>query len=372
MPDTARIQFGKRSELPARWPRFVLSVRENPSARRRAAVLAGAVATGIVLSVLVLLAADVPGSDLANEFLVNTLSDPDSLRAVLAQTAPLLLVGAGAALAFRVNFWNLGLEGQMIWGAIAATWVALYLAGPSGPLPGAAVLPAMAAAACLGGMAWAVLPALLRLRLGINEIVVTLLLNYVAQDFLLQLVYGPWQDPSDSFPHSAAFPPDARLPDIGGGIGAALPFAVLAALAAWRLVSGTRFGLYMRFVQANPTMARAAGLPVRRTMLIAVLLSAAAAGLSGFCIAAGEEGRLTQSFSAGYGFSGILIAFMARNSPLAAIPVALAIAWLFVTGQSLQVFYQIPFAMVQLIQAIVVICVAASEFAVRHRLRWVR
>ena len=138
------------------------------------------------------------------------------------------------------------------------------------------------------------------------------------------------------------------------------------------MVGGTRLGLYMKFAQANARMARAMGVPVSLTILLSVSLSGAAAGLGGFVVAAGEQGRLTQSFYAGYGFSGILIAFLARNSPAVAIPVALAIAWLFVAGQSLQVFYQIPAAMVELIQAIIVICVAASEFAMRHRVKLVR
>jgi simple sugar transport system permease protein len=350
-----------------RRPRFVLAVRENPSAWLRALVLAVAVLAGIALSAAVLILAGVPGEDLADEFIVNTLSSPDNLRAILAQAAPLMLVGGGAALAFRVNFWNLGLEGQMIWGAILGTWFALHYPGPPG-----ALLWAMGAAACLGGLLWALIPALLRLRLGVNEIIATLLLNYVAQNFLLHLVYGAWQDPTDSFPHSPPFPPAGRLPELGLGVSSALAVALVVALAAWWVVAGTRLGLYMKFVQANPRMARAVGVPVRLTILTAVLMSGAAAGLAGFCIASGEEGRLTQSFYAGYGFSGILIAFLARNSPLAAVPVALAIAWLFVAGQSLQVFYQIPAAMVELIQAIMVICVAASEFAMRHRVKMVR
>ena len=354
--------------VPARRrPRLVLSVRENPSAGRRAAVLAIAVLIGVVVSALILLVAGVPGGELAQEFVANMLSDPDSLRAVLAQGAPLMLVGVGGALAFRVNFWNIGLDGQMICGAIAASALALHPVGPPAALPWL-----MAAAACTGGALWALLPALLRLRLGINEIIATLLLNYVAGNFLLHLVYGPWRDRQDGFPHSPAFPAAARLPLIGGGIGAALPIAVAVAVAAWWLLSGTRFGLYVRFVQANPRMAGALGVPMRTTVLSSVLLSAACAGLAGFCVVAGEEGRLTQSFYAGFGFSGILIAFLARNSPLLAIPVALAFAWLFVTGQSLQVFYQIPSSMAQLIQAIIVICVAASEFAMRHRVRLIR
>jgi simple sugar transport system permease protein len=350
-----------------RRPRFVLSVRETPSALRRAVALTLAVLAGLAISAVILIAAGVPADDLAEEFVVNMFSDSDSLLAVLVQGAPLMLVGVGAALAFRVNFWNIGLEGQMILGGIAATAVALHPVGPP-----AAVLGLVAAVACAGGALWAVLPALLRLRLGINEIIATLLLNYVAQNFLLHLVYGPWKDLDDGFPHSRPYPDLSRLPRLGGGISSALVIAVVVAVAAWWLVRGTRFGLYMRFVQANPRMAGALGVPARATVLASVLLSAACAGLAGFCILSGEEGRLTQSFYSGYGFSGILIAFLARNSPLLAVPVALAFGWLFVTGQSLQVFYQIPFAMVQLIQAVIVISVAASEFAMRHRVRLVR
>ena len=365
MPDGSPTLTGTRA-TPRRRPRYALTMREVPPGWLRAAVLSLAVVVGIVVSALALIVAGVPGEDLAEEFIVNTLSNPDSLRAILTQATPLALMGVAGALAFRVGFWNLGLEGQMILGAIFGTWVALHGAS----LPGA-LLWVMALAACVGGMLWALIPALLRLRLGVNEVIATLLLNYVAQNVLFFLIYGTWQDPVDSFPHSPPFPAAARLPELGG-VGVALGIAVVVAVIAWWMTVGTRPGLYMKFVQANPGMAKAVGIPVRSTMLMAVLLSGAVAGLGGFCITAGEEGRLTQSFYAGYGFSGILIAFLAGNSPLAALPVAVAMAWLFVAGQSLQVFYQIPAAMVELIQAIIVICVAASEFAVRHRLQRVR
>jgi simple sugar transport system permease protein len=356
-----------RAERRWRVPRLVLAVRENPSPGLRACVLIAAVAVAAALSALILIVAGVPAENLADEFVGNMLTDPDSLRAILVQAGPLILTGVGAALAFRVNFWNIGLEGQMITGAIAMTATVQHPFAPA-----ALQLPLMALAACAGAALFALVPALLRLRLGINEIIATLLLNYVARNLLLFLVYGAWKDPVDGFPHSPAFPPEARLPVVQAGIGAALPVALLTAAAAWWLTYGTRFGLYMRFTQANPRMAGALGVPLRAAVLASVLLSAACAGLAGFCILSGEEGRLTQAFYAGYGFSGILIAFLARNSPLTAVPVALAFAWLMVTGQSLQVFYQIPFAMVQLIQAVIVICVAASEFAVRHRMRFVR
>jgi len=130
--------------------------------------------------------------------------------------------------------------------------------------------------------------------------------------------------------------------------------------------------LYLGLVDANPRVAGAVGVPVQKMIIGTVLISGAMAGIAGFLVTAGQEGRLTQSFYQGCGFSCILIAFLARNSPLAALVVALLMAMLFVAGRSLQVFYQIPFSMVQLIQAILVICVASSDFFIRHRIRRVQ
>lgn len=347
--------------------RLVLSIREHPSSLRQAAAIAVAVALGLTLSCLTLVLAGVPASELANEFIVQTLFDADNFRAVLAQAAPLILVSVGAALAFRVNFWNLGIGGQMIFGATAATGVSFYALGPE-----ATRLPLMLVASLVAGMAFVLVPLILKVRLRINEIITTLLLNYVAQFFLLYLIYGPWIDHTDNFPHSPPFRVFERLPDMAFGVSLALPLAVFVGIAAWWLVGWTRLGIYMRFVQANPRMAQATGVPTLPTVFIAVLVSAACSGLAGFVVAAGQEGRLTQSLSNGYGVSGVLIAFMARNNPVAAVVVAFLVAVLFVTSQSLQVFHQIPFSMVQLIQAIIVICVAASDFAVRHRVRLLR
>jgi len=286
--------------------RLVLSIREHPSRARQAMAIAVSVLVGLAVSCLTLMLAGVPAADLADEFIVQTFLDPDNFRAVLSQAAPLILVGVGAALAFRVNFWNLGLGGQMIWGATAATAISIYKIGPE-----ATRLPLMLAVAAIAGMIWVLIPALLKIRLGINEIISTLLLNYVAQDFLLYLLYGAWLDPKDSFPHSPQYLASERLPVLAAGVSSSLALAIVAGLASWWLVSRTRLGVYMGFVQANPRMAQATGVPVVSTTLAAVLISAACAALAGFVVAAGQEGRLTQSVSAGYGVSGVLIAFMA-------------------------------------------------------------
>lgn len=345
--------------------RYTLELRQLMALPRQALILALAVAAGLAISAAILVAAGVPANELLNEFVMQTLVDKQSLLAVLFQAAPMILVGIGAAIAFRARFWNLGLEGQMIFGAIGATAVSMFELGPP-----ALRLPLMGVVAIAMGMAWALVPALLKLRLAVNEIIASLMLNYVAANFLLHLVYGAWKDPKDAFPYSPQFRAFERLPErLGNASTAAIGLAVVAALLATWFTGLSRAGLYLRFVDANPRVARALGVPVGRMVLTAVLLSGALAGLAGFVVVTGQEGRLTQAFYVGYGFSGILIAFLARNNPLAASVVAVLIAMLFVAGRNLQVFYQIPFAMVQLIQAILVICVASSDFFIRHRLR---
>ncbi len=349
-----------------RFGRLNLEVRQDLVGWKQALILGVSVLLGLAISGIILIAAGVSASALVEEFIVETLLDTQSLRAVLFQAAPLILVGLSASLAFRARFWNLGLEGQMIWGGIAATAASLFGVGPP-----ALRLPLMVAAAAAGGMVWVLIPGLLKMRWRVNEIISTLLMNYLAMYFLYHLLFGPWQD-RDSLPHSPLLARFERLPEIGWGLSSALPFALIFTVIIWWMLHVSRIGFYISFVHANERMAHLVGVPIRRVVLIAVLLSGALSAVAGFVVTAGAEGRLTQGFFEGYGFSGILIAFLARNNPLAATMIAVLVATLFIAGQNLQVFYQIPFPMVQLIQAIIVICVAASEFVIRHRIHWLR
>jgi simple sugar transport system permease protein len=255
----------------------------------------------------------------------------------------------------------------MIFGGIFAAGVSIYEIGP----PSTRLL-LMGVAAALGGMLWSLLAAFLKLRFRVNEIIATLLLNYVAIYFLFHLLYGAWQDAKTAFPQSSEFKPFERLHDIGFGVNSGLIVALAIVLAAGWFVHLSRIGFYMRFISANPTMAKVLGVPVQTVTLWVVAASGACCGLAGFVNVASQEGRLTQSFSSGYVFSGVLIAFLSRNDPLVVAIVGFLIAVLFITGQTLQVFYQIPFTMVQLIEAIIVIAVASSEFFIRHRVRWIR
>ena len=178
--------------------RMILEVRLDMPAWKQVVAVACSIVAGMFISAVILVVSGVPPRDLVNEFASNVF-DRQSFQAVLVQAAPLILVGIAASIGFRARFWNLGLEGQMVWGGIAATAVSIYQIGPE-----ALRLPLMALFAMLAGMAWVAIPAFLRLKFAVNEIISTLLLNYVATYFLYDLLYGPWKDPGDAFPHSLA------------------------------------------------------------------------------------------------------------------------------------------------------------------------
>jgi simple sugar transport system permease protein len=354
-------------------PRFTLGrpnleVRQSIAPWKQAAFVALCLAIGLGISLVLLLLSGVGLGSVWEEFVLFTFFDSKNLTSVLVECSPLVLVGLGAAAGFRVRFWNIGIEGQVMCGALGATFVAIFDIGPAG-----ARLCLMALAAILAGLAWVIVPLILKLKLAVNEIISTLLLNYVAYLLVLNQVYGPWQDKKDPFPHSEQFDLVERLPKLGWeSTDVSLAIAVVVTLLMWWLMQRSHFGTYTKFVDANRRMALAVGVPVTLVTSLAVGASASLSGLAGFVISAGQEYRLTPTLAEGYGFSAIVIAFLARNNPIAVAVVAFLMGGLFVAGQNLQVFYNLPAAVVGLIQAIIVMSVAASEFFIRYRLRWVR
>ena len=321
---------------------------------------------GSVLAILVMSWAGVKPIDLMSEFSILLFSGTRTWAAVLAQTAPLVIAGLATAIAFRANFWNVGLEGQMILGTIFASFVAINDIGPD-----SLRLFFMALAAMIGGIIWIAPAGILKFKLGINEVITTLLLNYVAFNLLLHLLFGAWKDPVSGFPHSEQFDLFERLPTLGWeNLTFALPLALLFVLVIWWIFSFSRVGYLINFVSSNPSMAKAVGVPVLGLSVVAIIMSGAIGGMTGFVIATGVEFRMTKDFFSGFLFSGVLIAFLGRNHPIGVLVVAVFMALLILLGQSLQVFYQVPFALIQLIQAIFIICVAASEFFLTYRMHW--
>jgi len=256
----------------------------------------------------------------------------------------------------------------MFMGAIGASIIALFNIGPE-----FLRLPLMLIFAVLFGMLWALGPAMLKIRLNVNEVISTLLLNYIAYYFVLNQLFGPWKDPRDKFPHGEQYELSERLPDIGWEqVHYGIVVAALALVVVWWLVERSRFGISSRFVGVNPRMALAVGLPVSLITAGSAMASGGLAGTAGFVIAAATEYRLTFTMAAGYGFSGIVIAFLAGNRPIPTVAVAFLMGSLYVAGESMKVFYSLPDALVGLIQAIIVLSVTASEFFVRYRLRLAR
>jgi len=240
------------------------------------------------------------------EFLIIPLTSQFSALEVLVSATPILFTGAAVAIAFRAGYWNIGAEGQLLAGAIAAAGVGAAV----GDLPGIIVLPAMIAAGAMAGAAWALLPALLRVRFGIDEVVTTLLLNPVALLLVNGLLHGPWRDPVTGFPESPRIAASAEFPTLIERSRLHLGFvlALMVIVVAWYVIARTPAGLRLRAVGLSPHGARFAGISVSRTLVVAALVSGAVAGLAGVSEVAGIQNRLTSGLSPGYGYTGIVVA----------------------------------------------------------------
>lgn len=345
--------------------RLVLAPRLAVAPRITALALAAGIAVGLLLAALTLIAIGLPPRALIDEFVLYAFAPSGGLATTLTRAIPLVLVGLSAAVALRIRFWNIGMEGQLWLGAVAATAVAITDIGPS-----FLRLPLMAVAAALAGAAWCLLPALAKVRLRAEEVITTLLLNYVAYLFVQQLLYGPWRNGETGFPVSDAFEPGVeRLGLVGfGGLHWGLLLALAATAFAWAFCMVGRTGLLMRAVAVNPLAARAAGIHVGRTILLAAAVSGALAGLAGFCVVAGQEYKLTQFIGRDYVFPAIVIAYLGRTNPIGAAVAGIAMAGLYTAGDSLKAFYQIPLSIITTIQAVLLLSVAAFDFLPRYRL----
>ncbi|HTR17080.1 MAG TPA: ABC transporter permease [Acetobacteraceae bacterium] len=348
--------------------RILLAPRLEVSHRMRAATLAAGVAAGLAISALFLVLVGVPLGDLWSEVVLYTFTDPSGLDQTITRAIPLILVGLSVAVVLRVRFWNIGVEGQAWMGALATTAVSLYAIGPM-PLH----LPLMFAGAALAGAFWCGLCAWARLRLKADEVITTLLLNYVAYYLTQHLLYGAWRNPNDSYPTSPDFAPGETLPGIGfGHVHAGLLIALAAVGFCWWLCSASRIGLMARAIANNPVAARAVGIPVERVVLLVAMLAGALSGLAGFSLVAGTEHRLTQFIGQDYIFPSIVIAYLGRSHPLGVLIAAFAIAGLYTAGDSLKAFYQLPGAVVLTVEAMLLLTVTAFDFFLRYRVSVLR
>ncbi|MFH1464581.1 MAG: ABC transporter permease [Pseudomonadota bacterium] len=287
------------------------------------------------------------------------------LSETLVKTVPLALCALAVALALKIDLWNIGAEGQLFLGALAAAWVALA-DPPLGPLK----LPALLLLGAAAGAVWAIVPGLLKVYGGVNEIISTLMLNYVAIAGVELMVYGPWKG-ADGFPYTAMFEPGWHLPLLYKRAHAGLLLVLLLAGALWLVERRTALGYEVRVAGASPATARYGGMPVLSRLLMVMAAAGGCAGLAGACELAGVEHRLHAGISPGYGYTAIIIAFLARRSLPVSVLVAFLFAALAVGGDGLQVaFPGVSSSVVQVFQGLLLLLVLAGGTLTRFRLRW--
>lgn len=300
-------------------------------------------------------------------FFVEPVASLYGIGELLLKATPLMLCALGLAIGFRANVWNIGAEGQFILGALSGGAVALFASEL-----GMFTLPLMLIAGVLGGMAWAAIAALLRTRFHTSEILVTLMLVYIAQLLLSYFVHGPWRDPAGfNFPQSEAFEEHELLPILieGTRVNAALLFALALAAAAWFFVSRTFAGYRMRVAGLAPAAAAYAGYSDKGNIWLALLISGGSAGLAGVSEVAGPVGLLSPGISPGYGFAAIIVAFVGRLHPFGVVLASLLMSALYLGGEAAQIELQLPASVTSLFQGVLLFYLLAADLFITFRLR---
>ena len=320
-----------------------------------------AVAGALVLMAAVLAVLGYPPLPALSALVMGAVGSPAAWTATLLKASPLVLTGLAVALAFRCGVWNIGAEGQLAVGALAATALATR-ALPADASASAAI--AVALAGALAGACWGGLAGLLRARRGVSEVVSTLMLNFVALQLVALAVHGPLQEAAGAYPKSDPFPPGALLPSLGR-LHLGLPLAVAAAAGCWFLLFQSAAGLRLRAVGSSPRAAHFAGISPERQGWRILTLAGALAGLAGAFEVAGVTGQLYEGLSPGYGYTAIAVALLARLHPLAVLPAALLFGGLEAGAGAMQREAGVPAVLTQIAQGAVVLFSAGFAFSDR-------
>ena len=291
-----------------------------------------------------------------------------NISEVLVKAIPLILCSLAVAVSAKILIWNIGGEGQLAVGGIGSAGVALFLAPY---LPSPIVLTFMVVAGFLAGGLWASIAGLFKAKLGVNEILTTLMLNYVAIFWLEHLYFGPWRDPMGmGFPGTAIFPESAWLPRFPQTrVHLGLVYGLLAALVLQWALSRTRWGYEMRVIGENPKAAQYAGMNIPRHILWVMFISGGLAGLAGMAEASGIHYRLQQGLTVGYGYIGIIVAWLSRLNPVGIIVVAILLASLLVGGDQLQSVMHLPSSVGLVLEGTLLFFVLGSDFFSRYRIK---
>lgn len=350
----------------------MLKLEARPQASRvwtyASPLLALAITVAIGVTLFVLLGKDpVRGLQV---FFWEPVKSAYALGELAVKATPLLLVALGLAVCFRSNVWNIGAEGQFVLGAVAAGGMALLADKGTGPW----IIPAILLAGVLGGMAWAGIVAFLRDRYNANEILVSLMLVYVAILLLGYLVYGPWKDPMGyNFPQTRMFERVTQIPKLfaGSRVTIGLPLALVGSALLWLFLFRTRAGFALQVGGLAPAAARYAGFSSRRALWMALLISGGAAGLAGALEVAGPIGQLTPYVPAGYGFAAIIVAFVGRLHPVGMVLSAVLMSMFYIGGELAQSRLGLPKSLTGVFQGLLLFTLLACDTLIAYRVRWV-
>ena len=346
-----------------------LEVRPQPSARWGYASPLLALAITVVIGVILFVAL---GKDPVRGLLVffwEPVKSTYALSELMVKATPLLIIALGLAVCFRSNVWNIGAEGQYLIGAIFAAGVALT----ADKTTGGWIIPAIIVAGIVGGMLWAGVTALLRDRFNANEILVSLMLVYVAVQVLNYLVYGPWKDPMGyNFPQTKTFESVTQMPRLmqGSRVNIGLMLALAGVVAMWVFLFRTYAGYAQQVGGLAPAAARYAGFSSRKALWIALLTSGGMAGMAGALEVAGPIGQLTPYVPAGYGFAAIIVAFVGRLHPVGIVFSAILMSMFYIGGELAQSRLGLPKSITGVFQGLLLFSLLACDTLIAYRLKW--
>ncbi|MBW1616104.1 MAG: ABC transporter permease [Deltaproteobacteria bacterium] len=286
---------------------------------------------------------------------------------LLLKMSPLMLTGISVAIAAKMRLWNIGADGQLYMGACAATWVALTFGGSNG----LTLLPMMFVAGVIAGALWIFIPAFLKAHFNVNDIITTLLMNYIAINWVDYLLFGSWRDPNSlNFPITAIFPSAASLPMIKNvNLHIGFLIGIFIILLIYFFLVKSKFGIHVNIVGNNPNAAEYSGINKKRLIILIMMISGAIAGLAGVIELTGVHHRLQQNISLGYGYTGIIVTWLSRAHPLGVIFNAFFMAFVFVGGEIMQMNAGLPVAMIYLFQGIILFSVLGSDVFAEYKLK---
>ncbi len=353
-----RIQLEPRPEEPSRWLPFIVSL--------------GAIVVALLFGAVVISFA---GGDPFRSYAHIARASFGNLGVfsdTIVKATPLILVGLACSVAFRMRLWNIGAEGQFFLGALGASAVVLIPLLPQ-DAPRWLFIPTMIVVGALAGALWGFVPGFLKARLNVNEIITTLMMNYIAIALVNFFIFAVWSE--RGFQMSPMFPKNAWLPRLADFAKQApifrgltthlgLLFGLVAAVVVWFILYRSRWGYEIRLIGDNPRAARYAGINISRNIILVMMLSGSLAGLAGVSEISGVVHRLQGAISPGYGFTGIIIAWLAKLNPFAVILVSVLFGALILAGREIQ-----PSGIPKMIQGIILVCLIASDFLIRYRVR---